>query len=84
MAQAFHFISCRTRFVLSRRCFADNSEVESEFPDLVSWVGPLSASELVDEVEATFVPPGTGPFSRLDIVEFVHSDDEQVEAGLPD
>ena len=80
MAQAFHFIACRTRFVLSRQRFVDISEVESEFPDLVSWVGPLSASGLIEEVETSFVPPGTGPFSRSDIVDFIHSDDERVEA----
>lgn len=70
--------------MLSRRHFADISEVESEFPDLVSWVGPLSAPELIAEVETSFVPPGTGPLSRSDIVEFIRSDEEQVEAEWPE
>lgn len=84
MAEAFHFISCSARCVLSRRSYVDVSEVESEFPDLVSWVGPLSASELAEEVETSFVPPGTGPFTRSDVVAFIHSREEQVEARWPE
>ena len=84
MNEQFHFIACNERFVISRHPYTAITEVESDFPDLISWVGPLSTKELLEEIDKSFYSPGTGPFSSSEVLDFVSSQRERMETDWRD
>ena len=84
MPAVFHFISCRDRFVLDRGRYETIEDVEARYPEVVSWQGPFSEVELLEEISRFYHPPEKSPFRHGDVVAWIHSDAPRLERSWPD
>lgn len=74
--EQFHLIYLRSGpVVLSRKPYADWREIQDEWDDYMTSLGPWTAEDVLDFFRVDFKDEASWPFSAAEVAAFAESDD---------
>jgi hypothetical protein len=71
-----HIIYLESKMLLSRKQYPGWRQIQEEFPDYKTSLGPWPVSEVLDFLRAEY--PISQPFTREQIERFLASDEESI------
>lgn len=73
-----HIIYLESRMLLSKKRYSDWREIQDEFADFKTSLGPWTVAEVLDFLCTEY--PTSRSFSDEQVRRFLHSDDETIAA----
>ena len=74
---ALHIIYLTTQMLLSKKRYSDWRQIQDEFADYTTSLGPCTATEVLEYLHAEYP---SSPITREHLKNFLDSDDETIVA----